>query len=249
MNRRDMLKVSASAIAGAAVLGPEALAKSYSDEISGNRKVLVIGGHPDDPETACGGTMAILRNKGYDVVAVYLTKGESGIKGKTHEEAAAIRTEEAINACKVLGVRPVFLNQIDGYTELDVERYEEMRDFIESEDPDIVFTHWPVDLHRDHRVCSNLVLESWKRLKYKFDLYFFETMTGGQTQLFHPTDYVDITSVADKKLDACRCHSSQGMEDVYGNWHHQMEQFRGIEFHCKRAEAFVHLRRNNNDIM
>jgi hypothetical protein len=27
-----------------------------------------------------------------------------------------------------------------------------------------------------------------------------------------------------------------------------MERFRGREFHCDRAEAFVHLRRSNNDI-
>ena len=77
-----MLKVSASAIAGAAVLGPEAFAKTDSAEMTGSRKVLVIGGHPDDPETACGGTMAILKDKGYDVVAVYLTRGESGVKGR-----------------------------------------------------------------------------------------------------------------------------------------------------------------------
>jgi LmbE family N-acetylglucosaminyl deacetylase len=95
MNRRDMLKVSASVLAGAAVLGPEAFAKTAQARSSASRKVLVIGGHPDDPETACGGTMAVLKDAGYDVVAVYLTKGESGIKGKTHEEAAAIRTEEA----------------------------------------------------------------------------------------------------------------------------------------------------------
>ena len=90
-----MLKVSASVLAGAAVLGPEAFAKTTQAPSSAHRKVLVIGGHPDDPETACGGTMAVLKDAGYDVVAVYLTKGESGIKGKTHEEAAAIRTEEA----------------------------------------------------------------------------------------------------------------------------------------------------------
>ena len=70
-----MLKVSASAIAGAAVLGPNAFAQTDSAEMTVSRKVLVIGGHPDDPETACGGTMAILKDKGYDVVAVYLTRG------------------------------------------------------------------------------------------------------------------------------------------------------------------------------
>jgi LmbE family N-acetylglucosaminyl deacetylase len=40
------------------------------------KKVLVIGAHPDDPETGCGGTMVWLKEAGCEVVAVYMTKGE-----------------------------------------------------------------------------------------------------------------------------------------------------------------------------
>lgn len=249
MKRRYMLKVTASAIAGAAVLGPDTFARSKSDKPEKPRKVLVMGGHPDDPEVCCGGTMLVLKNAGYEVVSVYLTRGESGIKGKSHDEAAAIRTEEAKNACKVLGMRYVFLNQIDGHTELNDERYLEMREFLEQENPDIVLTHWPLDLHKDHRVCTDLVLEAWKRSGYKFELYFYEAMSGKQSQLFIPTDYVDITEVAQKKMEACNCHASQGMANVFDNWHTKMELYRGIEFNCERAEAFVHLRRTGNDLI
>lgn len=249
MNRRDMLKVAGSAIAGASIFGPSAFANNEeSAESNKVPKALIIGAHPDDPETTCGGTILKLKEAGYEVVAVYMTKGQSGIKGKSHEEAAAIREEEARHACEVLGIRPVFMTQIDGYSEINVDRYDEMRELIIRENPDMVFTHWTLDLHRDHRVCSCLVLEAWKRLKYKFELYFFEPMTGAQAQLFHPTDYVDITSVAEQKHKACYCHESQGMDGIYNNWHHPMEQFRGIENHCKRAEAFIHMRRTGNDI-
>ncbi len=244
-----MLKTAGAAIAGTTLFGSEAFADGTAANTAGKKlKVLIIGAHPDDPETTSGGTILKLKEAGHEVVAVYMTRGQSGIKGKTHEEAAAIRTREAENACKVLGIRSVFLSQVDGYSEINVEKYDEMRELIIKEEPDIVFTHWTLDLHRDHRVCSCLVLEAWKRLKYKFELYFFEPMTGAQAQLFHPTDYVDITDVADRKLEACMCHASQGMDDVYGNWHHTMEKFRGIEFHCKRAEGFVHMRRTGSDI-
>ncbi len=74
-------------------------------------------------------------------------------------------------------------------------------------------------------------------------------MTGGQAQLFNPTDYIDITDVAEKKREACDCHVSQGMDGIYNNWHDIMERFRGNEHHCKRAEAFIHLRRTGNDIL
>ena len=251
MNRRDMLKVTGAAIAGTSIFGPRALAGNTPESETPSKmpKVLVIGAHPDDPETCCGGTIITLKNAGYDVVVVYMTRGQSGISGKSKEEAGAIRTQESLNACEIMGVRSIFMSQIDGYSEINVEKYDEMRELIIQENPDIVFTHWTLDLHRDHRVCSCLVLEAWKRLKYKFDLYFFEPMTGAQAQLFHPTDYVDITDVAEQKRKACDCHVSQGMDDIYANWHEHMERFRGCEHHCQRAEAFVHLRRTGSDIL
>ena len=235
-------------VAGFASFGFQVFAENPNPTGKTSKKVLVIGAHPDDPEVCCGGTMLLMRQAGYDVVSVYLTRGEAGIKGKSHDEAAAIRTHEALNACKLMDVRPIFLTQVDGVAEVNVTRFKEMRDLIEQEKPDMVFTHWPLDLHRDHGVCASLVLEAWKRLKYNFELYFFEAMVGKQSQLFSPTDYIDITDVADKKYEACNCHVSQRMDDIYERWHDAMERFRGAEFNCKRAEAFIHLRRNGNDI-
>ena len=124
---------------------------------AGYQKVLVIGAHPDDPETMCGGTMIKLREMGVEVVSVYLTGGEAGIPGKTHEESRTIRTAEATKACEMMGVRPVFMTQIDGNAEVNKARYAEMKALIEAEKPDMVITHWPIDSHRDHRVCSILV--------------------------------------------------------------------------------------------
>lgn len=206
------------------------------------KKVLVIGAHPDDPETGCGGTIAVLKLKGYDVVCVYLTRGERGIPGKTLEEAAAIRTKEAEEAAKILGVRHIFLTQIDGATEINKERYDEMLALIKAEKPDIVFTHWPIDGHRDHRICSVLTYDSWRRTGYAFDLYYFEVMTGVQTQNFHPDVFVDISAVRDIKHKSCYAHKSQFLEqgeDVMKEWHMPMEVFRGLESQHAAAEAFV----------
>lgn len=248
LNTMKKFLLALALIAGMTLFGTQAFAEPPNTTEKATKKVLVIGAHPDDPETCCGGTMILMRKAGYEVVSVYLTRGQAGIKGKSHDEAAAIRTQEAFNACKVMDVRPIFMDQVDGSAEVNAARYKQMRDLIEQENPDIVFTHWPVELHRDHGVCASLVIEAWKRLKYGFELYFFEPMTGAQAQLFSPTDYVDITDVAAQKREACDCHASQGMDHVYEGWHDVMEKFRGIEFHCQRAEAFVHLRRSGNDI-
>lgn len=249
MNRREMLKATGMAIAGTTLLGANAFAnESNNNDIAKRKKALIIGAHPDDPETGCGGTMILLRQAGYKVVSVYMTKGQGGIVGKSHDEAAEIRTREGINACRILDARPIFMSQIDGNCEINKSRYVEMRELIAAEQPDIVFTHWPIDSHPDHRVCSLLVYDAWRRLDYCFDLYYFEVMSGTQTQLFQPTDYVDITAVATQKRQACYCHESQNIVPLYEEWHETMERFRGLEFRCKYAEAFIHLRRDNSDI-
>ena len=207
--------------------------------LQGYKKVLVIGAHPDDPESMCAGTMLKLKAMGAEVVAVYLTSGEAGIVGKTHEQARTIRQAEARKACEVLGVRAVFLTQTDGNAEVNKERYAEMKALIEAEQPDMVITHWPIDSHRDHRVCSILVYDAWRMTGRGFDLYYSEVMTGMQTQNFTPTLWVDITDYRDKKIEAYLCHESQELEGAVKKYHDTMERMRGMECQAKYAEAFV----------
>ncbi len=206
--------------------------------LNGYKKVLVIGAHPDDPETMCGGTILKLKAMGVEVVSVYLTSGEAGIKGKTHEESRTIRQAEARRACEVMGVRAEFLTQIDGNAEVNKERYAEMLALIEAEKPDMVITHWPIDSHRDHRVCAVLVYDAWRQSGYSFDLYYGEVMTGLQTQNFTPTLWVDITDYKAQKQKAYLCHESQGMADIIP-YHDTMERMRGMEHQTHHAEAFI----------
>lgn len=238
-----MLKAAGGA-AALSILGGIPLAcgkQGATGGSKGNRKkILVIGAHPDDPETAAGGTICLLTDAGHEVVCVYLTRGEAGISGKSHDEAASIRVKEAEAACAVMGTRPLFMGQIDGATEVNQDRYQEMREMLEQENPDVVITHWPIDGHRDHAVCGILVLDAWRRLNRCFELYYFEVMSGTQTQLFHPTDWVDITTTQERKYKASYCHQSQGLKEAMDNWHTPMERFRGIECRCAAAEAFVH---------
>src|SRR5437762_4904276 len=81
-------------------------------------KVVCVGGHPDDPESGCGGTLARYAALGHSVTIVYLTRGERGIAGRSLDEAARIRSAECEAACRVIGAKPVFFGQIDGATEV-----------------------------------------------------------------------------------------------------------------------------------
>lgn len=247
-----MIKKS-GAVLGATLLASDGFSSPLfatdANNTSKKKKALIIGAHPDDPETGCGGTMAVLKDAGWEVVSVYMTRGEAGIPGKTHSESSEIRCKEATEACKVLGVRPVFMTQIDGSSEINKARYDEMKQLIDSEKPDVVFTHWPIDSHRDHRNCSCLVYDAWRYLGYPFELFYYEVMSGIQSQLFNPTDYVDISKFTDVKKKASYCHVSQNPDSWYESSHGNMQTFRGMESNCKAAEAFIHLRRKGNDIL
>ena len=196
------MKTSKMILLAASLLLAIAPVQGAEKWLEGYKKVLVIGAHPDDPETMCGGTMIKLREMGVEVVSVYLTGGEAGIPGKSHEESRSIRTAEAIKACEIMGVRPVFMTQIDGNAEINKARYAEMKALIEAERPDLVLTHWPIDSHRDHRICSILVYDAWRQTGYSFDLYYGEVMTGMQTQTFAPNHWVNITEQHDQKVKA-----------------------------------------------
>ncbi|MDH4295451.1 MAG: PIG-L family deacetylase [Cyclobacteriaceae bacterium] len=204
-------------------------------------KVVCVGGHPDDPESGCGGTLARLSRAGHDVSVIYLTRGEAGIAGKSHAEAGTVRTNEAEAACSILKVKPIFAGQVDGDTMVNREWIEKIAGLISKEMPDVVFTHWPIDSHRDHQAASFLTIQAWVRAKVKFDLYFFEVCAGEQTMAFRPTDYVDITDVQEIKREALYCHVSQDPPGIYACGHTIMEQFRGREMGAKAAEAFVRM--------
>ena len=233
MKRRQVL--AASGIGAVAAVAGLPLARAAT----GTRlKAVVAGAHPDDPESIAGGTMARLADEGHEVVALYLTRGEAGISGKTHAEAAAIRTAESIAACAILKARPRFAAQVDGATEVSAERYGDLRALLDEERPDLVITHWPIDTHRDHRALSLLVYDAWLASGKRYALFYTEAMTGAQTQEFAPTHYVDISAVEPRKRQACFAHASQDPGEFYAH-HERMHGFRGLEAGCALAEAFA----------
>jgi len=206
-------------------------------------KIVCVGGHPDDPESGCGGTLARYAALGASVTIIYLTRGEAGIPRKSHDETTAIRSAECETACRILGAKPVFAGQIDGATVVDTAAAESLRKLIFAEDPDVVFTQWPIDAHLDHQAAGTLAFRAWLAARGRFELYYYEVDLGAQTMGFHPTDYVDVTSVREQKKAALFAHKSQDGERIYREYHQVMESFRGRESGCGAAEAFVHLAR------
>jgi N-acetylglucosamine malate deacetylase 1 len=238
MTRRDVLTASTAVLATGIPLAAANAAGSQTAD-GARLKVVVAGGHPDDPESGCGGTMALYAGAGHEVVSLYLTRGEAGIPGMSHEEAGRTRTAEAEAACRILGARAAYLGQVDGATEVNANRYDEVRRVLSEEQPDIVLTQWPIDTHRDHQATAILVYDAWVRMDKSFELYYYEVESGVQSQHFWPTHYVDIETTEPRKKQACLAHKSQNPATDFYPMHEKMQRFRGTEAGVKVAEAFV----------
>ena len=242
ISRRNMLGQAGllgATLAGVGVPAIAADATSPSKEsppINRKLKIVVAGGHPGDPEYGCGGTVARCADRGHDVVLLYLNRGDPAETAS--RPASSVRVDEAGKACEILRARPVFAGQVDGHSIVDEAHYDEFRNILEAEQPDVVFTQWPIDNHRDHRATSMLTYDAWLKSGRKFALYYYEVSNGEDTMQFAPTHYVDITDVEPRKRAGCYAHSSQS-PDRYFQLQDGVAAFRGIESGHKRAEAFI----------
>ena len=243
LTRRRFIKdsvVVAAPLLAAANAQPLSAADAASKRLL---KIVCVGGHPDDPESGCAGTLKRYVQLGHSVTVIYLTRGERGIREKSLDESAKIRSAESESACKIIGARPLFFGQIDGATEITRAHVEAMIKLLATEDPDVVFAHWPIDTHMDHQVASMLTIRACMGLPKHPALYFFEVNSGSQSQGFLPNTYVDITSVLEHKKNALFAHTSQNGRGIWKEHHELIANWRGREAGVTAAEAFVHLNR------
>jgi N-acetylglucosamine malate deacetylase 1 len=231
MNRREMLTLTGSFASTTAL---QSLAEKSSVSGTTHRyKIVVTGGHPGDPEYGCGGTIARLSAAGHKLVLLYLNDGA------WQQTSSTTRMAEARKACAILDAEPTYANQVNGNAMVDNAHYRAFQTVLEKENPNAVFTHWPIDNHPDHRAIANLSFESWKQLKHSFALYYYEVSDGEDTTQFPvPTHYVDISRVVDRKRAACYAHASQSPQYYY-ELQDTIAAFRGVQSGSKRAEAFV----------
>ncbi len=215
-----------------------ALAAPLLSTASTRLKIVVAGGHPGDPECGCAGTIARYTALGHDVVLLYLNRGEGFCKGSDPSQCGTVRTAEAKKACEILKARAAFAGQVDGRAIVDDAHYQEFRRLLESEQPDILFTQWPIDQHRDHRAISMLVLDAWLSSGKKAALYYYEV--ADDTMMFSPAEYVDISAaeVETARRAACYAHASQQPEKWYPR-QVEVTRFRGSQSGYPQAEGFV----------
>lgn len=217
--------------------------------------VLAVGAHPDDVEIACGGTLARLARKGYQVGIADLTDGEPtpGSPGPD------VRLEEARRAAEVLGaVVRVNLNLPNRRLFDTFEARVELARVIRRHKPKVVlgFGGKTVLASPDHHQAM-LITDAavfYSRLT-KWDEYFdglpVHTVTNqlGFPIALHGLDlpeasgYIvaDVGPTLGAKIDAVRCYASQFPAAKAGLFRaiEAMNRYHGLTAGFEAGELFM----------
>jgi len=190
--------------------------------------VLAIGPHPDDVELVIGGTCAALARAGRRVVAVELTRGESGTLGD-----ARTRERESQRAGRILGLMArENLGLPDAALEFSLPYRRAVAAVVRKWRPEVILAPLYEDAHPDHVVAGRLAEAAFFEARLK-------KIAGGEEPWFtrllffypcrtyrHPTLVVDVTDVYAVKRRAMNAHRSQapsrsfraaGFNDVFAS--------------------------------
>ncbi|WP_114558615.1 PIG-L deacetylase family protein [Desertihabitans aurantiacus] len=195
-------------------------------------RALVVVAHCDDAEWMCGGTVARLTERGARVDYVVVTDGASGgvDLGVSDADLAATRAAEQRAAARVLGVSEVvLLGRHNDELRVDVALKRDIVREIRRSQPQLVLTMTPFrDLdaplewsHGDHIAVGEATLQAVYPEAIMPRIHPELAGEGLQphtvSEVWFPVGrgadrYVDVTSEAQRKMDAVWCHHSQNGE-------------------------------------
>ena len=222
-------------------------------------RALAVYAHPDDPEVACGGTLARWASLGCEVHLVIACRGEKGsFDPATDPDAlAASRAAEVERAAAVLGLASV---EHLGYPDGDIENDRPLRarlievvrrlqpDALVAPDPTAVFFGDSYVNHRDHRQLGWAVLDTI--VPAATPLYVPEAGAAHQISLvllsgtLEADAWVEIDAALATKVAAVACHESRlgGDPELVAELLEHRAAEEGIRAGVAHAEAFRRLR-------
>lgn len=186
------------------------------------KRAIVVAAHADDLETQCGGTIAMLVERGVEVYELICTMGDLGSHdlSLTRERLAELRRQEAAEAGQILGLREVVtLNHHDGELEPSLKLREQVSGYYRRWQPDTLITFdpwWPGQIHPDHRAAGMAALDAYMPSKMEFyhPEQLVECQVANLQRVFffgprQPTVFVDVSAVYGIKMAASLAHRSQ----------------------------------------
>ena len=217
-------------------------------------RILAIAAHPDDVEWQCGGTLALCKERGDEIIIAVATNGNVGTGDPliTREMIAATRHEEAKASAAILGAHLIWMDFDDEFLTDNRETRERFIDAIREARPDVMFIHSVLDHHPDHRLAGSIARDaripaSVPLVVTNFPPTAIPTVFEMDTELgnhFEPEFYVDVTRVMETKTAMLSSHKSQAawMKHVFGTQFTEnmliQGRFRGAQACTQYAEGF-----------
>lgn len=219
------------------------------------RRVAVVVAHPDDEVLGFGGAITRHADAGAQVAILILATGLAS-RGDANPKALTTLREEAGKAAKILGAASIEFadfpdNRMDSVPLLEV--VQKVESFLAAFPADWIYTHHAGDLNIDHRVTQQAVLAACRPLPgspvrciLAGEVNSATDWAGPSAPAFHPTEFVDISVVLERKIAAMTCYAGE-----LRPWPHARSldgiraqaQFRGCQVGMAAAEAFMTLRR------
>ena len=222
------------------------------------RRLIVVAAHPDDLETLCGGTVALLGQRGVKVYSVNCTLGDIGARDASisRPALAVTRLAETEEAARILGVEQSFtLGHPDGELVASLDLRAQIARLYRHTGADTLWTFdpfWAGQVHPDHRAAGQAALDAY--MPSKMPLYRPEQLAEPGACLAclervfffsttrDPDIFVDVGQVYETKLASCQAHRSQfpeGEESL--EWMKELDRGRGQAIGALYAEAFVEI--------
>ena len=219
------------------------------------QRLMVVAAHPDDLETICGGTVALLVQRGVQVFSINCTLGDIGTRDSdiTRPALAVTRLAETAEAARILGIERTFnLGHPDGELVPSLELRAQIARLYRHTGADTLWTFdpfWAGQVHPDHRAAGQAALDAYMPSKMPLyrpeQLYEPGVCLGCLERVFffsttrEPDVFVDVGAVYQTKLAACCAHRSQfpeGEADL--EWMQELDCQRGQEMNVAYAETF-----------
>ncbi len=203
-------------------------------DIFSARRVLCVQPHYDDNDIAAGGTFALLKKGGAEIIYLTVTDDLMGVvdRSLSAEQAAAALARDQSAAGQIIGVdQQIALGYPDAgeYDYFTLRR--DMLKYLRLLKPDIVFAPDPwltYEAHRDHIQTGLAVAEAaifLGLLKIASSDPAVDAAYSGHTlqgvafyYTRQPNQVIDVAPVWETKLAALRCYQAQfdpqGMEEL-----------------------------------
>ena len=160
--------------------------------------VLAVGAHPDDIELGCGASLRLLKERGYEVYMLVLSKGEAS-------GSPEIRESECASSAKTLGVDELFFGFLQDTRISDgFETIAQIEKILKETKANVVFTHDFKDGHQDHRNASRATISAARNVD---KVLLYESPSAFRD--FFPQVFVDVTTTFDIKMKALEAFGTQ----------------------------------------